>query len=303
MIRKGMKVEAVQVPPVQDRRRIGWADCEAVTSEPVPSFMIWPGNVSKKHGEGMAPAQANERIIIYFVGGGFISGHPLRTHLAWSVSKWLDTRIFAVNYRKALDSSSAFPAPLIDALAGWSYVTEKLGFKPENITLMGDSAGANLCLALARYLNDLKLAEKGEDLGQPGGMILFSPWVDMTSSGESSRSNAPYDYVSPLGSRSVRTYIRHFPQSIATPYFSPSLPSIDGSPRFSHLKNTRVYIQTGTAELLYTEDLQLTKGMKDEGIDVRLREIKDDIHVGILFKLKPSMEATQKDLKEFWGLV
>ncbi len=94
MIRKGMKVEAVQVPPVQDRRRIGWADCEAVTSEPVPSFMIWPGNVSKKHGEGMAPAQANERIIIYFVGGGFISGHPLRTHLAWSVSKWLDTRIF-----------------------------------------------------------------------------------------------------------------------------------------------------------------------------------------------------------------
>ncbi len=39
---------------------------------------------------------------------------------------------------------------------------------------MGDSAGANLCLALARYLNDLKLAEKGEDLGQPGGMILFS---------------------------------------------------------------------------------------------------------------------------------
>ncbi len=87
----------------------------------------------------------------------------------------------------------------------------------------------------------------------------------------------PQDYVSPLGSRSVRTYIRHFPQSIATPYFSPSLPSIDGSPRFSHLKNTRVYIQTGTAELLYTEDLQLTKGMKDEGIDVRLREVSEEI--------------------------
>lgn len=82
---------------------------------------------------------------------------------------------------------------------------------------MGDSAGAHLCLALARYLNDLKLAEKGEDLGQPGGMFLFSvsrgkieilkrslisllilvdqyaqPWVDMTSSGESTRTNAQY---------------------------------------------------------------------------------------------------------------
>jgi hypothetical protein len=86
-----------------------------------------------------------------------------------------------------------------------------------------------------------------------------------------------------------------------------------------------VYIQTGTAELLYSEDLQLAKGMKEEGVDVRLREvsdnnsltqipfytglikiarqIKDDIHASILFQRKPSMEATQKDLKEIWGTV
>lgn len=43
----------------------------------------------------------------------------------------------------------------------------------QNIVLQGDSAGGNLCLALARYLADLK-RERGKDLGQPGGMLLFS---------------------------------------------------------------------------------------------------------------------------------
>lgn len=34
-----------------------------------------------------------------------------------------------------------------------------------------------------------------------------------------------------------------------------------------------MYIQTGTAEILYDEDVQLANGMRDEGVDVRLREV------------------------------
>jgi hypothetical protein len=37
----------------------------------------------------------------------------------------------AVNYRKSLSADSAFPACLIDALAGYVYVIEQLGFKAE----------------------------------------------------------------------------------------------------------------------------------------------------------------------------
>jgi len=254
----------------------------------------------------LAPSKPNERIILYLVGGGFISGHPLRSHLAWTVAKWSGERVFAVNYRKSLSADSAFPACLIDALAGYVYLVEQLGFKAENITLMGDSAGGNLCLALARYLAELAAMaarddDKGQELGQPGGMVLFSPWVDMTSSGASVKSNRNYDYPSALGDAATRSHTRHFPNSLSSPYFSPSLPSPDGSPRFAHLKNTKVYVQTGTAELLYSENVDLVDGMKAEGVDARLREIQGDIHVGVIFKRRAAMEAAEKDLEGMWG--
>lgn len=34
-----------------------------------------------------------------------------------------------------------------------------------------------------------------------------------------------------------------------------------------------MYIQTGTAEILYDEDVALARGMREEGVDVRLREV------------------------------
>jgi hypothetical protein len=89
-----MKVEAIQVPAVHHSRRIGWAECEAVPSKPVPSFMVWPDKESTNHGQGLTLAQPGEKLIIYLLGGGYVSGHPLRTHLVWTISKWLNTRIF-----------------------------------------------------------------------------------------------------------------------------------------------------------------------------------------------------------------
>lgn len=46
---------------------------------------------------------------------------------------------------------------------------------PENIVLMGDSAGGGFALALAQFL--LK-----NDISQPGNIILLSPWLDITLS-------------------------------------------------------------------------------------------------------------------------
>jgi hypothetical protein len=63
---------------------------------------------------------------------------------------------------------------------------------------------------------------------------------------------------------------------LASPYFSPALSLPNNAPRFKHLVDAgvKVYIQTGTAELLYSEDLDLARDMKREGVDVRLREVR-----------------------------
>ena len=79
----------------------------------------------------------------------------------------------AVNHRKAVESSSAFPAQLLDLLAGYAYLLSH-GFLPENITFLGDSSGGHLVLALSRYLAELDAAVPELNVGMPGALMLIS---------------------------------------------------------------------------------------------------------------------------------
>jgi hypothetical protein len=77
----------------------------------------------------------------------------------------------AVHHRKCLGPETAFPAPLQDLLAGYLYLLD-LGFKPGNITLIGDSSGGHLVLGLSRYLSEM--VSKEVSIGMPGALILIS---------------------------------------------------------------------------------------------------------------------------------
>lgn len=110
--RKGCGVECrkvVGIPPEEeDELRIGWLRQESVQVVDVPGFMIWPEPTTPSSssttttasasasaaGKGYTAAQPGEKIIYYLVGGGFISGHPLRTHLAWWTAQQLGVRVF-----------------------------------------------------------------------------------------------------------------------------------------------------------------------------------------------------------------
>jgi len=87
-------------------------------------------------------------------------------------------RIFGLEYRlstaEPFGKSNPFPAALIDAIVGYRYLVQDIGFEPKNILLSGDSAGGNLAFTLAYYLSTYKLPE----LPQAGGMLLISPTVD-----------------------------------------------------------------------------------------------------------------------------
>lgn len=88
-----------------------------------------------------------------------------------------------------------------------------------------------------------------------------------------------------MGVNAIAAHTRHYPNHLHSPYFSPALPSPDGSPRFFHLtqgkaggkeekKGTKVYVQAGTAELLWDQAKMLCRGMREEGVDVTLREVR-----------------------------
>lgn len=87
-------------------------------------------------------------------------------------------RTFSLQYRLAASapypSANPFPAPLLDALAGYRYLVHVMGFEPRNIIVVGDSAGGHLAISLARYLKESSF----EDLPGPGALLLLSPVVD-----------------------------------------------------------------------------------------------------------------------------
>ncbi|KDN48134.1 hypothetical protein RSAG8_03150, partial [Rhizoctonia solani AG-8 WAC10335] len=127
-------------------------------------------------------ARDGEKVVLNLHGGGYIAGtaHPEdptanipRGYLEYGIS-----RVLSIDYRLSsthpYPTVAPFPAALLDALAGYIYLTRTLGFKPQNVIVGGDSAGGNLALALARYLRDSP--ELG--LGMPGGLVLISPWAD-----------------------------------------------------------------------------------------------------------------------------
>lgn len=112
---KGVGVECRKIPGIpkteEDELRIGWARQRDVQVVDVPGFMLWPetqkNNVTNGHannfekrqspavaGSSYALANDSEKIVYYLVGGGYISGHPLRTHLAWTTSQKLNVRVF-----------------------------------------------------------------------------------------------------------------------------------------------------------------------------------------------------------------
>lgn len=169
-------------------------------------------------------------------------------------------------YRKTLTDDTAYPAPLLDAVAAWHYVTITLGFAPAQILLAGDSAGGHLALALIQQLQALSRP-------QAGGLALVSPWADFTCSFPSWSAKAGLDHLSrkKLGN-AIQSAVRHYGrEAITDPLFSPALAPAG---HWSCLASTPTFVSIGTDEVFADEDYALVKGLRRDGVDVVLFEVR-----------------------------
>ena len=143
-------------------------------------------------GSANSPA-ATGKAIFYTHGGGYVTGNCVdhRMHVAKFVQA---TGVGALLYDYRLAPEHPFPAAMQDTLVAYRWLLDQKVL-PENIIIVGESAGGGLCLASL-------LAIRDEGLPLPAAGVALSPWTDLKCSGTSYRTNAKKD-ISTLGSWDV----------------------------------------------------------------------------------------------------
>ena len=226
----------------------------------------------------------NERVILQLHGGGYIG--PMKNiyrRFAVLYSKALGKgRVLTIDYRVAPENP--FPAALEDACDAYEWLLSH--YPAENIIIAGDSAGGGLALALCHYLKDQKKS-------LPAGLILMSPWTDLTASGESYTTNYEKD---PLFGRTEdsmlfnRDYIGE--NDPRNPYISPAFGEFDNFPP--------MLIQAGSYEMLLSDSLIVEEKVKQAGGKVRCTVYEGMFHVFQMARdILPESRYAWKEIREY----
>ena len=199
------------------------------------------------------------RLLVYAHGGSFTIGssHMLRDLLA-RLALASRARVLSVDYRLAPEHP--WPAGLEDLSAVWRSALAE--YAPRQIVLAGDSAGANLALALL-----LELRDRSEVL--PAGAVLFSPWVDLGCTAASFETNADVDVLSRESLvRDASEYAGGGDPS--RPSLSPLRAELGGLPP--------LYLQAGGAELLRDDVEAFAARARAAGVRATLDVFDDQVH-------------------------
>ncbi|MDB5439617.1 MAG: alpha/beta hydrolase [Caulobacteraceae bacterium] len=237
----------------------------SMPEEPLKILRLQGGGMS---GLEITPPDAlTDKVLIYFHGGGYLSGSPAsHRHLAAKMAVETRLRTLLVDYRLAPEAP--FPAAVEDAYAAYQYLLDS-GIRAANIVLAGDSAGGGLCLLLMLRL-------KAAGLPLPAAAALLSPWVDLTCSGESFQTNANLDpLISHVGMSQAATIFLAGGIDPANPLVSPLFADLAGLPP--------LLIQVSSDETLRDDSLALAREATRAGVDARLDVTDAMVHVWPLF--------------------
>lgn len=237
-------------------------------------------SINGMYGEWISVDRAHMKkyIIFYCHGGGYMTGsslyaRTLTTKLATSTS--MD--VFCFDYRLAPENP--YPAAIEDALRAWDYVMQ-LGYGARDVIVAGDSAGGNMALSLVHHL-------KEQERILPRGLLLMSPWTDMTCSGKSYDTRKDVDPVLdvPYINRAISCYAPD--EDLENPFISPLFGDFENFPP--------TYIQVGDNEILLQDAVMLHKAMQKDKVSAKLDIFHGMWHVFQMSPFKTAYEAMDRN--------
>lgn len=230
-------------------------------------------------------AHMKKYVILYCHGGGYSTGSTVYARtLTKKLAESTSMDVFAFNYRLAPEHP--YPAAAKDALKAWNYLMY-LGYGARDVIVAGDSAGGNLALSLT-----LQLKEQERLL--PRGLVLLSPWTDLTKSGKSYESKKEVDPV--LDQEYLDRMIENYAagQELSDPFISPLFGDFKGFPP--------TYIQVGDNEILLSDATLLHKKLIKENVSAHLDVYKGMWHVFQMSPIKISYDAMDKNAEFIYDI-
>ena len=241
------------------------------------STVTWIGNNSSK------------KVIFFVHGGGYALGlngaHKLLAH---KICKMSASRVLIVEYRLAPEHP--FPAAIEDVAEAYEYLLSHVS-SPADIVLVGESAGAGLCLSL---LGRIKKAKKK----MPQGAVLMSPLLDLTFSGASIISHANRDpFLHPNMLNAVAKFYCGS-QTASNTEISPLFGDLAGYPP--------LLVQVGSEEILFDDAARLVQLSKKQGVSAELEVWPGMFHsfqtmVSILPEAKQALNSAVKKIHAWYN--
>lgn len=248
-IRDGLDYMASTTPIPKD---VQWEDVDAGG---VPAIWV------------TTPGCNPEHVILHYHGGGWIAGSAKNSReFLGRISRATKARVISVDYRLAPEHP--YPAAIEDAFIAYKWLLSR-DISPKHLILLGESAGGNLVLVTL-------LKARNANLPLPVAAVLLSPATDMTLTDGSFVSRVKIDpFLSPAMTRlMVGSYVPH-PHLLQDPNVSPIYADLKGLPS--------LFIQVGTAEILYDHSINFAAKAKKAGVQVEVDEIQDGLHAMAMF--------------------
>lgn len=222
-------------------------------------------------------------------GGGFVSGGGEMCHtLAKLKAQDFGVEVFAVDYRLA--PQHPFPAALDDCKAAYREILKT--YQAGDLVVGGGSAGGNLAAALM-----LRARDKGLPL--PAALVLQTPAVDLTGSGDSRHTNR---YLDPTlyggGNSGPSAYAGK--ADLKNPYLSPLFGDLrKGWP-------AKTILTSGTRDLLLSDTVCMHRALRRAGLNAELHITEAGGHVGFLGANAPEDAEIVGECRRFcleaWGV-
>ena len=205
-------------------------------------------------------------LVVYFHGGGFViadldvyDGGPR------GVARFADVVVLSVHYRQAPENK--FPAAHEDAVAAWKWAlanAQTIGGDPQNVAVMGESAGGNLAI-------NVSIAARDQGLTAPKHQVLVYPLVGNDLNTESYIENAT---AKPLNKPMIEWFVKHtFSDQSETA--DPRV-NVVGAADLHGLPSSTVIL--AEIDPLRTEGEQLAEKLEAAGVDVRSKTFHGSTH-------------------------